>query len=469
MLRIGKREVKMSNARSRAFALWTGGVLCAAGLASSAQAAATKTNLALLHNAPFAGAGLTRRSDGSLFGIETNLLSKVFKLTPPARTGAPWTRTDIGAFACLQSDQCYEQRLTGAPVVDRRGVVFGATRNGGTFSRGSIYRLVPPARGQTTWTQSTLISLNGDDTPTDGVVLAGGSLYVSLASSVEPAAPYGAILRLDPPACGRTDWLPSFLHRFTAAEGGAPIGNVLVRTVDGVPTLFGTTGSTVFKLVAPSAAKAGWTLTTLYTFPGGASGTGPIFGLIADRSLNLFGVASGGAGGHGLVYRLAPPALGATAWTQNVLYTFNGAADGNAPSGALVEDTTGHLYGVTSLGGTSGSGILYRLTPRDYGGVSLPWNKVTLHNFRTEGSNPANHVNPAGQLQIGGEEALALYGMTTADGPPGASGTVYRLDITLPLMQASSEASSPHHSAMNSAMDVVTRCSDERLTASSTP
>jgi hypothetical protein len=51
------------------------------------------------------------------------------------------------------------------------------------------------------------------------------------------------------------------------------------------------------------------------------------------------------------VFKLTPPAKGHTAWTETVLHSFTGGADGAGPRGGLVLDTKGALYGTTILGG----------------------------------------------------------------------------------------------------------------------
>ena|ERR1700730_13402120 len=53
-------------------------------------------------------------------------------------------------------------------------------------------------------------------------------------------------------------------------------------------------------LAAGGGASAAPTETVLYSFTGGSEGDGPVAGLIADSSGNLYGTTtSGGASGHG--------------------------------------------------------------------------------------------------------------------------------------------------------------------------
>ena len=45
-----------------------------------------------------------------------------------------------------------------------------------------------------------------------------------------------------------------------------------------------------------------------------------------------------------------------------VLYSFTGGADGATPTGSVIFDSNGNLYGVGS-GGGNGYGIIYEITP----------------------------------------------------------------------------------------------------------
>ena len=91
--------------------------------------------------------------------------------------------------------------------------------------------------------------------------------------------------------------------------------------------------------------------------------------LVFDASGNLYGTtgnggpvnaACGGYGtdipaGCGVVFQLAPPASGTT-WTENVLYSFTGGADGAQPGAGVIFDTKGNLYGTVTTGGGFGYG-----------------------------------------------------------------------------------------------------------------
>jgi uncharacterized repeat protein (TIGR03803 family) len=87
--------------------------------------------------------------------------------------------------------------------------------------------------------------------------------------------------------------------------------------------------------------------------------------LTLDSAGNLYGAtASGGAYGHGTVFRLKSPG-----WTQTVLHSFNGS-DGDFPIAGPVFGPGGALYGTTSDGGyrghdckVGGCGVAYKIAP----------------------------------------------------------------------------------------------------------
>lgn len=106
-------------------------------------------------------------------------------------------------------------------------------------------------------------------------------------------------------------------------------------------------------------------------------------------------------------------------WKENVLYSFQGIPDGAYPSGGVVFDKGGNLYGATSWGGANNCpgigqcGILYQLQPPLKRGDS--WTETVLYVFKGVNSNDGN--TPAGGVIL--DQAGNLYG-TTAYGGKGS-------------------------------------------------
>ena len=101
------------------------------------------------------------------------------------------------------------------------------------------------------------------------------------------------------------------------------------------------------------------------------------------------------------------------AQTYTVLHNFTGSnGDAALPTGNLIRDAAGNLYGTTSVGGASGAGTVYK--------IDAMGNVTILHAFNvTDGSGPQGSpvVDAAGNL----------YGITGAGGP-GFKGIVFKLD-----------------------------------------
>jgi hypothetical protein len=102
-------------------------------------------------------------------------------------------------------------------------------------------------------------------------------------------------------------------------------------------------------------ASASWKERVLYSYQRGANGSVPAGGVVFGKAGNLYGVTF-----DGVVFQLTPPVQKGRAWTENTLYVFQGVSkrDGSTPSGGLVIDSAGNLYGVTAYGGTGNCVLL---------------------------------------------------------------------------------------------------------------
>src|SRR5262249_5263079 len=99
-----------------------------------------------------------------------------------------------------------------------------------------------------------------------------------------------------------------------------------------------------FVVLISSAFSAAQSEQVLYSFTSADYTPG---GVIFDNQGNLYGVSTGAYGRtYGRVFELSPSVNG---WTETVLYTFTGGADGNSPSEmeSLAFDPAGNLYGTT--------------------------------------------------------------------------------------------------------------------------
>src|SRR5205085_437305 len=146
----------------------------------------------------------------------------------------------------------------------------------------------------------------------------------------------------------------SFCVQLYCQEGGSPT-SPLIRDSKG--HLYGTASGGTFNygFVFEASPKGG--LTVLYNFTGGADGGGPGGRLLLDAEGNLYGTTGAGGAfrcgyyrneGCGVVYRLSKTG------DETVLYNFTSANDSPGPTGGLVPDSKGNLYGMTSARGTYG-------------------------------------------------------------------------------------------------------------------
>ena len=101
-----------------------------------------------------------------------------------------------------------------------------------------------------------------------------------------------------------------------------------------------------------------------------------------------------------------------------VLHAFKGGKDGNYPSGALILDPAGNLYGTTIFGGgdqqycsglAPGCGTVFKLAPGSQG----KWKETVLHRFQN-GNDSTDGSAPNGALIF--DASGNLYGTTISGG-----------------------------------------------------
>jgi len=142
-------------------------------------------------------------------------------------------------------------------------------------------------------------------------------------------------------------------------------------------------------LAANAVTARAQTLTTIYTFTGGADGGGPKGTLIQGKDGNFYGTTSG----PGTIFKITPDGMLTT------LHTFAGA-DGVGVFGALALGNDGNFYG-TTVGSTPGDGTVFKITPDG--------TFTTLHVF-----DGTDGISPWGGLVLGADGNF--YGTTTSGG-----------------------------------------------------
>jgi uncharacterized repeat protein (TIGR03803 family) len=132
-----------------------------------------------------------------------------------------------------------------------------------------------------------------------------------------------------------------------------PSGNLYTSTLS-----YGSGGTGTVLELSPSGGN--WTFNLLFTLSGFSRG-GPEASLVMDQAGNLYGTAIG-AGAHccGSVFKLTPSGGN---WIYTSLHDFTGSTDGGEPVSTVVFDADGNLYGTATLGGASGKGVVWKITP----------------------------------------------------------------------------------------------------------
>ncbi|HXI82518.1 MAG TPA: choice-of-anchor tandem repeat GloVer-containing protein [Verrucomicrobiae bacterium] len=150
------------------------------------------------------------------------------------------------------------------------------------------------------------------------------------------------------------------LYQFSGPDGSDPEAP-LVQGSDG--NFYGTTVTggtatnchcgTVFQITSAGI------LTTLFSFSGDTNGANPRAALAQGRDGNFYGTTLLLPGGHassGTVFKVT------SSGTMTTLYTYNGSAFGfPAAHAGLVQDSNGDFYGTTEYGGTDGNGSVFKI------------------------------------------------------------------------------------------------------------
>jgi uncharacterized protein YceK len=306
-----------------------------------------------------------------------------FSLTPPSPGQTAWTEQILHSF-----DGNDGYNVGGKLTSDQNRGFYLPTTQGGSancFSGcGNVLHLSAPHAGQTQWASKILYQFDGGASGySPGTNLArdsNGVLYGTTSSLYNSGQDFGSVFKLVPPAAGQSAWTLTTIYNFAGGTDGSLALTGVMLGANGA--LYGTTAGpatdldgicsglcgTAFMLSPPLAGQVLWSKTTLYVFAGSPDGTQPSSALIMDAAGNLYGAtgygglrskAAGVPVGCGTVFELSPPAPGQPTWTE-LSASSAACAYGQEPAGDLVFGTDGAVYGVTVEGGAAHVGTVFR-------------------------------------------------------------------------------------------------------------
>ncbi|GAA5141025.1 hypothetical protein GCM10023213_24540 [Prosthecobacter algae] len=293
---------------------------------------------------------LTLGPDGDLYGMTSSTvqygMGSIFRLTSE---GELTTLVRFGDTAGLPGTFPRGHLTRG-----NDGAFYGMTSSGGGGGDGSIFKMTPEGVATNLVNFSSYSGPYRGYAPVGSLLLAAdgffyGTTYrggISDSGTVFKMSAGGAVTEL---------------ADFTWLNGRYPVGSLGVGP-DGY--LYGMTSAggsygygTIYQLMATGA------ITTVVEFTGdepGAKGASPCGSLILGSDGNGYGMTQyGGASDMGTVFRITPTGQ----FTTLVEFTgMTGSRKGAEPRGSLTQGPDGRLYGMTSAGGTSNLGVAFALT-----------------------------------------------------------------------------------------------------------
>jgi len=305
--------------------------------------------------------GLTIDAKGNLFGVTTwggnsdisvcgaNSCGTVFELSHGANG---WSEKIIYDFQGGTADGALP--FTNI-AIDGAGNLYGTALWGGTGTQGCygngcgvVWELSPTASGQ--WKSKIIHNFLGRSngmSPWGLTLTAAGDIYG--ATNFGGNAQRGTVYKLSK---GKFGWVGGVIYRLSANPilGYLPQGPVGVDAAGNVLVAAMSPNATVFELTPSSN---GYQEQTIVSFPQNAPS--PLDGIFMDSAGNIYGSTDTS------VFQLS---MTSGTYGLSTIATFQGSNMPADPSGAVLVDSQGNLFGTAEGGlGTAKNGAIWELTP----------------------------------------------------------------------------------------------------------
>jgi uncharacterized repeat protein (TIGR03803 family) len=230
--------------------------------------------------------------------------------------------------------------------------LWGMTSGGGQYNSGIIFKTDGSGNNETV--QQSFFSISGANPNADLFQATDGKFYGMTQAGGTHGL--GVLFQYDPVSSVYTNKI-----NFAGLSNGSTPKGSLIQGLDG--KLYGMTqggGANGLGVLFQYDLSTN-TLTDKLDFAGDADGAYPNGSLMQATDGKLYGMTySGGTNNKGILFQFDP--------STSILikkFDFDGTATGSYPLGSLIQASDGKIYGMTTSGGVSNSGVLFQYDPTD--------------------------------------------------------------------------------------------------------